>query len=205
MRVRVRDVVCAFAAVTAGASAALAQSAQPPLGRFAVSATLGVSRPVDAGLSEVYGGGLVPVTAQLEVRLEPAIALFGGVRFLKADGQTVVVGTKVAEETYGTSFRMTSVRLGAQVAARIAPGWALAGGAGVSLVSYEETWPDAGLRVTDRATGLLALAEGRYAVNRRWNVLARVEYTTIPETSAVTGSHVNLGGLDVSAGVRLAF
>ncbi len=194
---------CVIAVVIGLASPAAGQST-PAAGRFAASATVGVSMPIDSAMSDVYGG-LVPVTGQVDVRLKTPISLFGGVKYLRADGQTVIVGTKVLDESYATSFHMTSVRLGAQVAGHLAPRWVLAGGAGVSFAWYEETWPDAGQSVNDRATGFLALAEGRYTMTPRWSVLARVEYAAVPHSNGLFTDNSNLGGFDLSAGVRFIF
>ncbi len=201
---RVIGAVC-VTAIVALPSAVRAQD-PAPVGRFGVSATLGVSMPVDSAVSDVYGSRLVPVTGQVDVRIDPAISLFGGVRWMKADGRTVIVGTPVAaNESYATSFRMTSFRLGALVSARIVPRWVLAGGAGICIASYEEQWPDAAQSVKDRGAGFLALAEARYALNARWGVVARLEYASIPQSNTVSDISVNLGGLDGSAGVRFVF
>ena len=204
MTARKISLMCWTTAIVAAASAAHAQPAQPS-GRFAVSATLGVLRPLDASVTGVYGRRLMPFTAQLDVRLAPDLSVFGAVKRVSADGHTVIVGTPVADESYPTALRMTSVRLGAQVSKWIAPRWALAAGAGVSITSYEETWPAAGLAVNDRATGFTALAEGRYAFRARWNVIARLEYEAIPESTTLGTTRVNLGGLDASGGVRFIF
>ncbi len=201
---RIVRAVCVIV-IVAVASPARAQGSAPAA-RFGVSATVGVSMPVDSAMSDVYGSRLVPVTGQIDVRIDPAISLFGGVRWMKADGRTVIVGTPVAaNESYATSFRMTSFRLGALVSAHIVPRWVLAGGAGICIASYEEQWPDAAQSVKDRGAGFLALAEARYALNARWGVVARLEYASIPQSNTVANTSANLGGLDGSAGVRFVF
>ncbi len=183
---------------------AAAQS-PPDVGRFAASATFGVSRANESSMREMYGTTLTPITGQIDVRVYPDLALFAGVRWLKADGQTVIVGTPVtADEKYAISLSTTSFRFGAQVSKWVAPRWGLAAGAGVCITSYDEQWPDAGLGVSGRSTGFLALAELRYALASRWNVIGRVDFTTVPESTTAAGS-VNLGGLDVSAGMRVLF
>ncbi len=197
-------VLCAVALLPSARVA----SAQPPpaIGRFAASATLGVSRPNESDMRQVYGTTMVPVTGQIDVRVYPDVSVFAGVRWVKANGQTVILGTPVvADEHYATSLAMTSFRFGAQVSKWVAPRWGLAAGAGVCITAYDEKWPDAGLSASSHSTGFLALAEGRYALTARWNAIARVEFTTVPESSTAGGAGVNLGGLDVSAGVRVLF
>jgi len=197
-------VVCCTAVVVAFGSAAYAQTPNVP-GRLAVSGTIGVLRPLDRSMTDVYGSRLMPFSAQVDVRLNVDVSVFGGLKWVRAGGHTVIVGTPVAEESYETSLRTASYRFGAQVSRWVARRWALAGGAGVCITAYEETWPDAGLAVSNRVTGFIALAEGRYALNARWNAIARVEYSTIPEKTTVQNAGVNLGGLDASAGVRFIF
>ncbi len=201
--------VCPFIAgmtlfCIACASAVAAQPAPVP-GRFGVSATVGVFSPLDNAMSDVYGNRLTPLTAQLDVRLVPDVFFFAGLKWMSADGHAVVVGTPVVDETSAASLGVTSVRIGAEVAKAIAPRWTLAGGAGAVIASYSETWLAAGQAFSYHASGFLVLAEGRYALSSRWGVVGRIEYSTVHADMADGANTVNLGGVDVSAGVRFAF
>ncbi len=201
------QILCALcSAIVALGSAAVVQ-AQPSLqaGRFGVSGTVGVLHPLHGEVSDVYGGALVSVTGHLDVRLAPWLSLFGGLKETRASGQSVVIGTPVADERHATSLRMASFRFGALMSHRIADRWTLAGGAGASIAAYEEAWPDAQLDVSDRATGFLALGEGRYSLGPKWAIVARIEYSTIPTSAKEPAVAANLGGIDASAGVRFAF
>ncbi len=195
--------ICFTTALCTGASLAGAQPVEAR--RFGVSGTVGVFRFLDSSMTDVYGRRLVPVTAQFDVQVASDVLLFGGFQWTKANGQTVVLGTPVANERYATSIRIASYRFGAQVFARVAPRWTLGAGAGVCVAGYLETWPDAGLEVSDTSTGFLALAEGRYRMNARWAVVLRAEYTTLPATTTGTATKVNLGGVHGSAGLRVNF
>lgn len=195
--------ICCMAAVVAWASVASAQSPDHP--RLAVSASVGVSRPLDTSMTDVYGTRLMPVTVQFDVHVGSVVSAFGAAKWARADGQTVIVGAPIADEAYATSLRVMSYRLGALVTTRVAPRWVLGGGAGVCIASYQETWPDAGLQASGSSTGFLALAEARYAVTARWSAIGRAEYTRLPATAAVGNIRVNLGGVDGSAGLRFSF
>jgi len=186
------------------ASSAAAQSAASP-GRVALSGTVGVFVPSNTAMSDVYGSRLMPVTAQVDVRVVPDVALFGGIRWMSADGQAVVLGTPVVNETSTTSLGVTAFRVGAEVARAVAPRWTLAGGAGIVIARYEETWPDAGRAVNNHSSGFLVLAEARCAVGGKWSVIGRVEYASVRANVADENSAVNLGGVDASAGVRFVF
>jgi hypothetical protein len=181
-----------------------AQSGRLP-GRIAVSGTVGVFRPTNTTMSDVYGNRLMPVTAQVDVRLLPDVAVFGGVRWMSGDGQSVVIGTPVVNETSATSLDVTAFRIGAEVAKAVTPRWALAAGAGVVFARYDELWPAAGLSFNNHSSGLLVLAEARYAVGTRWGVIGRVEYASVRADVPDQSSAVNLGGVDMSAGLRFAF
>ncbi len=194
------------AAILCWACASVAHAQPPPQpGRFAVSGTLGVLHPLRSEMSDVYGGALIAVTGHVDIRLAPDVSFFGGLKRTDGSGRSVVIGAPVADERYAAQIRMASFRFGALVSHRLGARLTLAGGAGASVTAYEEAWPDAGLDVRDHATGFIALAEGRYALRARWAALIRFEYSTIPATAKATSVAANLGGLDVSAGVRYAF
>ena len=182
-------------------------SAQSPAlpGRLAVSATLGLFRPIDSAMTDVYGSRLTPVTGHLDVRIVPDVWLFGGVKWMSADGHAVVVGTPQGDETSPTSLSVTTLRVGALVGRDFGPRWTLAGGAGVAIARYEETWPEADMQFNNQSSGFLLLAEVRYALRMRWAVIGRAEYSSVRANVPDGSSVVNLGGVDASAGVRFVF
>ncbi len=196
-------VVCGLAFLVILASPAAAQLPDGP--RFAASGAIGVSRPLDRAMSDVYGSRMMAVAGQFDVQIAPAVWAFAGVKRVGSDGRTVIVGTPIADEQYATSLRMTSYRLGVLVSRAVASKWSLAGGGGVCITSYEETWPDASLAVSDRSIGFVLAGEGRYHVTARWGAILRVEYATAPATISVVNTDVNLGGLDVLGGLRFSF
>jgi hypothetical protein len=156
-------------------------------------------------MSDVYGSHLMPVTAQVDVRVVPDVAVFGGIRWMSADGRAVVIGTPVVNERSTTSLTVTAFRVGAEIARTVGRRWAVAGGAGIVMARYEETWPDAGRTFSNHSNGFLVLAEARCALTGKWGAIARVEYSTVHANVADASNAVNLGGMDVSAGVRFAF
>jgi len=197
-------------ALTAGPAAGqeTSQTSQRPqiAHRFGVSAAAGISWPVDGVVADVYGG-MVPVTVQADARLFGHVALFAGFKSVQADGQTVVLGTPVADERYATSLRVSSLRLGAIVVVPVARRFALAGSAGVGVNWFGERWPEAQSTARGHATGIVVQAEMRYALHPRWTVLGRLEYAPFSTQAVGTSSAVgvNLGGLDLCAGIRLGF
>lgn len=191
--------------ITAIASCSSLAAAQPidRSGRFALSGAVGISRSLDGSVTDVYGATFMPFTGQFDVRVMGDVALFGGFKWVRTSGQSVVVGTPVAGEHYPVSLRLMSYRFGAQLSKGMGSRWVIVAGGGISIAWYKETWPDATLDVSDRATGLIALAEGRYAITSRWSVIGRGEYATLPATTG--GISANVGGLDGSAGLRFSF
>ena len=164
-----------------------------------------MSRPPDSAMRDVYGGSLMPVVGQVDVHVAAGVSLFAGIRWMGSNGRTVVAGTPIADEEYATSLKLLSYRFGLLASTRVASRWSIAGGGGVAITGYEETWPEAGLAVSDQSTGFVLLGEARYKVTSRWSATGRIEYTSVAAKTAVTKSDVNLGGVDVLGGLRFSF
>jgi len=156
-------------------------------------------------MTDVYGTRLMPITGQFAVHIASGVSMFAGVKWVRSDGRTIVVGAPIADERYATSLRSMSYRFGVLASARLASRWSIAGGAGICVTSYEETWPDTALAVSGRSTGFVVLGEGLYLVKGNWSAFVRTEYTTVPAKTTVAKIDVNVGGVDVSGGLRFSF
>ncbi|MGE5361531.1 MAG: hypothetical protein ACM3NQ_21145 [Bacteroidales bacterium] len=178
----------------------------PGVPRFGVSGAVGVSWPVETVVSDVYGR-MVPLAVQGDVRLVPHVSVFGGFKAIRQDGQSVVIGTTVAEEAYLTSLSISSLRFGATFDFPVARRLTAAASAGVGVNWYEERWPEAAATATGHPAGIVVQGEARYALHPRWAALARFEYAHIGAHAAsdATTAGVNVGGFDLSAGIRVGF
>lgn len=177
---------------------------EPP--RFNVSAAVGVLRPSDESFRALYGGSHVPVTVQLECRLWPRLALFGGGQFLGADGRTIAEGAQVGDESFPLRFTTSSIRVGALV---LMPKrrWTVFAGGGVSYSTYHEEWTGTQISVSGHTYGFVAQAGARYVLTGPILLSGGVEYTYVPAHSsdASADGTIDLGGLGVSLGVGIRF
>jgi hypothetical protein len=198
--------VLVLAGVTAGAAAA--QPAPEPA-RGTLSAAAAVFRPLAQEFRDLYGTQ-VPVVAQLDWPIGRHLAVFAGVRHLRSSGETIPVSQQETREPerFAIRFRSTSLRLGGLLLVPRGP-WSVSAGAGAVYCRYSERWPDAGFNERDDGTGFIVQAGVTRAFARRWSALGRVEYSYGPRTKPAAGSdvvtRVNLGGIDVTAGIGFRF
>ena len=198
--------VCAVLVMVVLAQTGPAAQAEEEPPRFSVSAAVGVLRPSDVSFRELYGGSHVPVTVQLECRLWPRLALFGGGQFLGADGRTIAEGAQVGDESFPLRFTTSSIRVGALV---LMPKrrWTVFAGGGASYSTYHEDWTGTQVSASGKTYGFLAQAGVRYVLTGPVSLSGGVEYTYVPAHSsdASSGGTIDLGGLGVSLGVGVGF
>jgi hypothetical protein len=203
----------AAAVVCAGLALASSAAAQPPVppARARLSVSAGVFRPSDAAFGRVYHGTKAPVVLQLDWRLQRYVAVFGGVRHLRTNGQAIVEdGGALARpdnEEFPARFRATSIRAGALLVWAAGP-WDLRAGGGVNVFRYSEEWPAASFETTGSKTGWLAQASVMRAVTSRVSVGGGFEYSAAGVRQAGAGSlvpRIELGGLDLLAGIGIRF
>jgi len=196
---------CAVLVMVVPVQAGLAAQAEKEPPRFNVSTAVGVLRPSDESFRALYGGSHVPVAVQLECRLWPRLALFGGVQFLGADGRTIVEGAQVGDESFPLRFTNSSIRVGALV---LMPKrkWTVFAGGGASYSTYHEEWTGTQISVSGKAYGFVAQAGARHVLTGPISLSGGVEYTYVPANSdASPGGTIDLGGLGVSLGVGIRF
>lgn len=181
---------------------ASAQLADRP--RVSVSGLVGVARPADATFREIYGSTATPVTVQMDWRLGDAGAeVFGGVRYVGQAGEGISDSAPSSGEPL--TFHMTSVRFGVGWSFPSA-GWRFTVAGGGSYNAYRESWKDLGIETKDSAFGVVVQTTVSRQITRRIGLLARMEFSAIgAEPIDPSLRSVNLGSLDLLAGVSFAF
>jgi len=173
--------------------------------RFDVSVLAGVLRPSDESFRALYGGSHVPIAVQLEYRLRPRLALFGGVQFVGADGRTVAEGAQTGDEDFPLRFTAYSIRAGALMLTA-KRGWTVFAGGGANYSSYHEEWTGAPIAASGAAYGFVAQAGARHVLSGPITLSGAVEYTYAPaDSDASPGGRIDLGGLGISLGVGIQF
>jgi hypothetical protein len=180
-----------------------AQTAED-LPRLGLSVAAGLARPTDATFRELYGNA-APLTLQVDYRVARRISAFGGLRYLRTDGLTIMEVTTpgtgvVIEERFALAFRSYWLRAGLQLsmpAGRLR----VNGGAGIGYVRYREEWKDADLTASGGYLGGLLYGGVDYPVAGRLSLLGRLEYSSVTAGGAL--GDVNLGGIDLLAGVKI--
>jgi hypothetical protein len=200
--------VVAAIAILSGATAQ-AQPGEP--GRLVAWARAGLFRPSSGDLRQVYDGSRVSIAAQVDWRVRPTIALFGGIRNVRMDGRAVVEGGTAFQApgggAYPTRLVLTSVRAGALLVFR-SGAWDFRPGAGFSVERYAEEWPAAALDAKGGRAGWLLQATLSREVGRRVSAGVTVEYAgaSVPQREGERAvGKVGLGGLHALAGVGVRF
>jgi hypothetical protein len=208
------------AVVVAGLAAPGAAAAQEaPGGRplaNAVSVSIGLFRPADGVFQSVYGGSMVPISADASRRLWRAVSVFAGARQARADGTARPMGSGAALGENAVHLSALTGCAGAAVAIMRAD-WVFETGAGATIGRYTERWSDepaleAGAETdgevrTTRIGALIRVAASR-SISRRLAVVGRVEYSFVQHAPARQGEATvprNLGGLGTTIGLLLRF
>ena len=82
---------------------------------FSLSAAGGVFRGGQASFRALYGGSVVPLHLEGQVRIFRNWSIFAGFRHIQARGTTRIAGASIEEESYRLEFEMSSVRLGLRI------------------------------------------------------------------------------------------
>lgn len=200
----------AVIACVLGASDASAQPADA--GRFTVAFRTGLFHPSNASLSDVYAARKTPLVVQAEWRFLRRVAVFAGVRSVRARGQAIVEDgaspAHGAAGVYDTRLALTSGRFGA-LATWASGRWNLQAGGGVDIEHYRETWTAAGEDTKGNRTGWLLQASLSRTMWRRLSAVATAEYAAVsvepPDGGEQALPRQNLGGLDVTFGIAVRF
>jgi len=169
----------------------------------------GLFLPSDDTLGDVYSGARIPLVAQAEWRIHSAVALFGGVRYLRADGRAIGED-ETGDGSQGTSTRLTTTsgRFGGLLVLQPGQRWDVRVGGGVTVSNYEETWASIGASTSGTRSGWLAQAGVAYRLTRHWLAGATAEYSGVrvpaSDGDAPTPA-VDLGGLDILFGLGFRF
>lgn len=173
------------------------------LSRLEISATAGIAHVWNAQFNEVYRGVQVPLSVQLDCRVFRRIYAFSGFRFVGIEGEAISEEPVQAQEEFQTKFKMYSAAIGWAVAMPIRRATVTAG-AGITCNWYREILAEANLSTRGTAIGFLAQTAARYPLSRRFSVLGRLGFSSIPSrTDPVTNGRINLGGIEVSGGLSV--
>jgi hypothetical protein len=173
-----------------------------------MSVASGIFRPSEQAVRDIYGGTGIPLNVQFEYRTTRRLGLFGGVRWGWNRGTTVAVGSSAAPEGHALRLRTTSIRGGVLVARSVGQ-WDVSVGVGASYTTYEERWQDAPITANGHELGALLQGAVQRSLTRRFLVIGRIEYSSIPNVERVvdleTRTKMNLGYVEATAGLGFRF
>jgi opacity protein-like surface antigen len=170
---------------------------------LAFSFTAGISRPIHGPFRELYGGAQVPFSLEVDYRLFGRFHPYAGFRHVSSSGETRVIEPEFEPESYPLNFKMDSARFGLSVGFPLRR-FTLLAGAGAGYNSYRERIEDMGLSIKGHAFGFQAHAAADYPLNRRFSLIGRFEFSTIPASEdPATGTKINLGSVDLSFGLAV--
>jgi hypothetical protein len=194
----------ALLAVIGSPQRLLAQPPGEPL-RFTAHVAIGLMRPAEAVVREIYGSPLVPVTVGLDVRVAGRLLVFGSVGVLRKTGEASITGSAVIDEHNPLRLTTWTASGGAGVALPWQR-WLFSARAGATFAAYRETWTETELSSSGHAIGFLAQGGGEFSLSRRVGVVGRLEYSTSPTGKGTAQEpKVDLGGFSTSAGLAIRF
>lgn len=173
-------------------------------GRFFAGVAAGYFYPGQNAFREIYDKPIWPLGLDLGWNLGRKWSVLGGVRYLRASGNTILLAARQPDETYTLRLEILNLRLGLNYwfrQARFTPFL----GAGGLCSFYREEWLTVPREVQGRKAGFFVQAGVRYRLGRRLHALGQLEYASVP-----AGRHdgaedkVNLGGLSMMLGVTAA-
>jgi opacity protein-like surface antigen len=175
-----------FLLMAAGSFAppALAQQNVPDL---QAGFSAGVALPTDEQFREFYGSAQFVIAGQVDVRACRRFLVFSGYGYRDRTGN--------AEGSRDPlKFRMHTFKLGGLYALPLGS-VLIKAGAGIGIFNYKETWEAAGVVTSGTKPGFLLQAGVERTITGPIAVVGRIEY------SHVRADEINLGGLDLSAGL----
>jgi len=175
------------------------------MSRFSLSFSAGCYLPQQKSFRQLYGSVQFPLNLQVNYVLSPQADLFAGLRYLTSKGETEIVGPELVLESHPLDFGLYSGRLGICyyfLRTRLS----LFMGAGLSYNFYKETWENTEISSEDKKSGFFAQAGTEYLLGKKYSVVGRIEYSSIPtKESSKLQKKINLGGLEFSVGLVLKF
>lgn len=183
-------------------SSSAAAAPQPAGQRFFMGVAAGYFRPLQASFRKIYDKPAWPLELRLGWAAKPHLDLFAAVRFMQADGNTVLLNAWKPRESYALRLRLLALRLGASFYAGDGPIVPYLG-AGIQYVSFKEEWLATPLETSGSKAGFFVHWGGRLRLARSLHLLAQLEYSHLPAGEGDRGQKVNLGGLCLSLGVRV--
>jgi hypothetical protein len=190
------------AAWVAGSSPAIAQSAAPA--RVEVSAAAGWFAPADEAVKAIYPGTKVPVVLLADVRMTNRFSVFAGGRLVSAAGHPVVAdGGPPTDADVELSVRAVVLGVRAHYRRGVVD---VSVGAGAVHSTWTESWTGSGESNSGGAWGPTAHAGVAIGVHRRLALVSRVEWSSADTgQGSVRAADVNLGGIDLLAGIAVRF
>jgi hypothetical protein len=172
--------------------------------RLFIGVAAGYFYPLQSSLRAIYDRPAWPLELQLGWQARPRLDLFVAARSLQAAGRTVASDGQKGGDAYELRLRTLALRLGAEIRASdgaIAPFL----GAGVQYAFFKEEWLDTPLPASSGGhAGFFALAGGRLRLTRALHLAAWLDYSWQPSGRGSRGQHVDLGGLSLALGMRVA-
>jgi len=169
--------------------------------RVGLSLASGAFRADQDSFRALYGAVQAPFHGQVDVFLTRKISLFAGFRYLRKKGFTQIVGPVIVEEHHPLEFAVSSARAG--IGFRLpARRFAFHLGIGGSFSQIRERWLDLPLDKALKGAGLFVNLGAGFEISRRWEIFARLEYSTLPtDLSSALEPMVNLAGTEAVLGL----
>ena len=186
-------------------SPALAQDQEKKTG-LSISLSAGIFYPQQRSFRLIYGTVQVPLGIQLSWAPSTRVAFHLGFKHLSFSGNTIVIGPIFIPETYSIKFKNSSVRLGFSYVLRSRRKLTMFVGGGGSANFFKEKWEGLTLTRNGRKVGFYILTGNEYSLGKRFSLFSLLEYTNVPTgTGSRLIEKVNLGGLELSLGLRFWF
>lgn len=172
---------------------------------LSISLSFGYFQPKEKAFKELYGTNKFQLDFNMRYALMKNLCFYSGLRYLSCEGETKIIGPAFEEEKYRLKFTMTSIPFGLIYSSAYKNLYPFFGG-GVSYNIYREKWDELSVSFADEKLGLFLIGGVEYPINKRFSLLARAQYSTIPtKQGAELDKNINLGGTEFCLGFSFHF